>query len=241
MAIRNKAREAGASVLFLACETGAALVAERLGFSFVTLLALVGVAILVWGWWPDLRALGGKRRMIPLIGMIVCGIGFFGFAGWHFWPVQIPMVVPTTDTEASPTQDEASIKVVEAPLTLAKNPDGSDRTFVSVSPYDLMSFYKKNTSAQAQQLVQPYLRNWIALSGVVYDVKKNSDDIMIQPGTSALSIIMSGGDIQMHFDPSEAGNAEAALLIRGSKFSAVCRIDDIQEVGVALAKCRLFH
>lgn len=29
---------------------------------------------------------GGQRRMIPLIGMIVFGVGFVGCATWYFWP-----------------------------------------------------------------------------------------------------------------------------------------------------------
>jgi membrane protease YdiL (CAAX protease family) len=30
---------------------------------------------------------GHKRRMIALGGMIVCGIGFLGFAAAYFWPI----------------------------------------------------------------------------------------------------------------------------------------------------------
>lgn len=30
---------------------------------------------------------GAKKRMIPLVGMILFGIGFIGCASWYFWPI----------------------------------------------------------------------------------------------------------------------------------------------------------
>lgn len=41
--------------------------------------------------------------MISLVGMIVCAIGFIGFASWHFWPVQTDPKLPEKTAVAVPS------------------------------------------------------------------------------------------------------------------------------------------
>ena len=47
-------------------------------FGLATLIAIRGE--------QEAEREGGKRRMLPLIGMIVFGVGFVGCATWYFWP-----------------------------------------------------------------------------------------------------------------------------------------------------------
>jgi hypothetical protein len=49
------------------------------------LITLLSGAFLVY----EYRQLVRSARVIPLIGMIVCGFGFAGFAVWYFWPQSI--------------------------------------------------------------------------------------------------------------------------------------------------------
>lgn len=53
----------------------------------VTVPALIGSAgLTLYFLWPEIRDFHKDRRVVALIGMIVCAIGFAGFAGWYFWP-----------------------------------------------------------------------------------------------------------------------------------------------------------
>jgi class 3 adenylate cyclase len=59
----------------------------------------------------------GKKRMTPLIGMIVCGVGFVGFAAWYLWPPQSSVQAigappaPGPDPSAAQTRTEEAKKV----------------------------------------------------------------------------------------------------------------------------------
>jgi hypothetical protein len=58
------------------------------GLGLTALLLGAAVVIAIKGEAGEPR-IGHKRRMIALVGMIVCGIGFLGFAGAYFWPAAI--------------------------------------------------------------------------------------------------------------------------------------------------------
>jgi hypothetical protein len=42
--------------------------------------------------------------MIPIIGMVVCGLGFLGCVAWYFWPPSVPQ------REAAPLQAKEAIQ-----------------------------------------------------------------------------------------------------------------------------------
>jgi hypothetical protein len=58
------------------------------GSTLVTLALFALAAALAVRGERDAEREGAKKRMTPLIGMIVCGVGFVGFAAWYFWPPQ---------------------------------------------------------------------------------------------------------------------------------------------------------
>ncbi len=62
-------------------------------------IGLLGAAVLIAiRGERDAEREGAKNRMIPLIGMIVCGIGFLGFAAWYFWPTQTQLTSDLDNT-----------------------------------------------------------------------------------------------------------------------------------------------
>jgi hypothetical protein len=56
---------------------------------------------------------GAKKRMIPLVGMILFGIGFIGCASWYFWP---------TSETALVAEDERSKKPLSIPISITSLP-----------------------------------------------------------------------------------------------------------------------
>ena len=55
----------------------------------------------------EYRHLIRSARMIPLIGMVVCGFGFAGFATWYFWPRSIsPGALPSAGSP-SPNKNDS--------------------------------------------------------------------------------------------------------------------------------------
>jgi hypothetical protein len=51
-----------------------------------------------------------RRRMVPLLGMVIFGAGFLGCAVWYFWPVSV-----TTSTDQRNTAIVSSPSPVVAP------------------------------------------------------------------------------------------------------------------------------
>ena len=70
--------------------------------------------------WPEVKAIHSTRRqrMLPLIGMIACGIGFLGFAAWYFWPT-----IPANSAKNSPV--ETTKEVHDVPHLMAPKPASS--------------------------------------------------------------------------------------------------------------------
>ena len=87
---------------------------EHPGLSFwgsaIVTLALFALAagLAIRGEREAEREEGAKKRMIPLIGMILCGLGFVAFGGWYFWPSATIVLTepdrhPAAPKEASPS------------------------------------------------------------------------------------------------------------------------------------------
>jgi hypothetical protein len=45
-----------------------------------------------------------RPKMIPIIGMVTCGLGFLGCVAWYFWPPSVPQ------KEAAPLQEKEAIQ-----------------------------------------------------------------------------------------------------------------------------------
>lgn len=71
----------------------------------------------------------GAGRMIPFYGMIICGLGFGGFATWYFWPMQegrvssvsavrsmLAMPVPQQEQQAAPKNEAEGVEVCSNPI-----------------------------------------------------------------------------------------------------------------------------
>jgi hypothetical protein len=62
-------------------------------------LIILGASLVLHGTWSAIRQ---GRRMLPLIGMAVFGLGFLGSAAWYFWP--------------NPTKPQSSLSAAETSL-----------------------------------------------------------------------------------------------------------------------------
>jgi Leucine-rich repeat (LRR) protein len=58
----------------------------RAGVFVGVALIILGATLVLNSTWSAARQ--GRRRMLPLIGMAVFGLGFFGCAVWYFWPAK---------------------------------------------------------------------------------------------------------------------------------------------------------
>jgi hypothetical protein len=77
-----------------------------------TIPAAIGCAVLtVYFLWPEIRDFHKNRqkRVIALIGMIVCSIGFAGFAAFYFWPSGISESNEASKVEAVLAQPSAPL------------------------------------------------------------------------------------------------------------------------------------
>jgi hypothetical protein len=58
----------------------------RAGVFVGVALIILGAGLVLNSTWSAARQ--GRRRMLPLIGMAVFGLGFLGCAAWYFWPAK---------------------------------------------------------------------------------------------------------------------------------------------------------
>jgi archaellum component FlaG (FlaF/FlaG flagellin family) len=64
-----------------------------IGATVIAALAVVVALILALGDKEEAEELGRRGKMLPLIGMILCGVGLAGFGAWYFWPASAPSTV----------------------------------------------------------------------------------------------------------------------------------------------------
>lgn len=174
-----------------------------------------------------------------LVGVFLTGEGFISY--WHFHSQNTVQTVTSTikakETEEKENESSGIKLIYPPPLNARRNPDGSERAFVRILPEDIISVFKTHMTEQAKALVGQYREKWIAVSGVVYDVTiTGQNDVTVVMGYTPLSIVVHGIH-QMHFDPRAPGNKSIGLLARGNNLKAVCRIDDIQQSGIAFSRC----
>jgi hypothetical protein len=78
----------------------------------VTIFLLIVAAIIAVRGERAAEREGAKKRMIPLIGMILFGIGFIGCASWYFWPTSNTVLV----VEGEQSKKQLSIPISITPL-----------------------------------------------------------------------------------------------------------------------------
>jgi hypothetical protein len=184
----------------------------------------------------------GAWKFLAIIGLLLLFSGVGGFLYWHF---HMPLVeykndnaIPNNPPTPSAQAKNDNTTLIEPPIALRHNSDGSERIFVQVTPSDLMAEFKTHTEEHAKEIVRRYLGKWMALKGTIYDISTNNrGDIKVDiGGTDALSALMNGVH-QLHFDVRSQD--KLSVQKRGNIISAVCRIDDITGIGIALALCEI--
>jgi hypothetical protein len=148
---------------------------------------------------------------------------------------------PTGASGNSHEEPTGTPRLITPPSSARRNSDGSERIFVSVSPIEMKEVFDKHTMLQAQGLLQPYKGKWMALSGGLNDIHKdNGGGMMVNLGAPGLGAFFNYGmALQLHFDP--VWNEKLSVLKKDSIISAVCRIDDIQQIGMAFGGCELIE
>ena len=196
------------------------------------------------------------KRMWPQYLMILSGclffVGFIGFLQLNVTtesqnrtstevpPPIAPSVPPHPKSPPSPPSppDKGATTLIEPPPSMRRNSDGSERIFVQVSPSDLMGEFKTHTEEHAKEIVRRYLGKWMALKGTVYNVSTdNGGGVQVDVGGNDALSVITNGVLQLHF--ALRFREKLLVLKRGQTINAVCRIDDIEEVGLALAQCEI--
>jgi len=109
-----------------------------------------------------------------------------------------------------------------------KNPDGSLRDFVKKSIKDLVKPYDTETTVTADAIVSSDKSKWIALTGIVRDVRIYGDRTVV---------FLEGGNQSgsLTFDASK----EALSLKKGVRVFSVCRISEISRNSVDGEHCEM--
>lgn len=227
-------RTTSTSVATLAALVGAGLMGMFPSQQWIGgLVVLAGVLIFIWDLHIDHGQFeAGSPKTVgvrlahawpqfwkaAVAGAIILGGGWLA---WVYFTSSATTIMPTPPEEAR------------------NNPDNSERIFVQVSPHDIAQEFQNRTTDQANALVSRYIGKWIAISGSVWDISPDkSGGVEIDlGGPNALAIIMSGVFLQLHFSPE--WKDRISVLNKGSKINAVCQIDDIQQIGMALGSCEL--
>ena len=96
----------------------------------------------------DTEREGAKKRMTPLTGMIVCVVGFVGFATWYFWPPQ------------------SSVRTIGAPAARAADPgageakSGEAKNANPVIAVDCRGYPSNNGADKRAKHLRSYLYVW---------------------------------------------------------------------------------
>jgi len=94
---------------------------------FLYILLLVSIFMIAWSLPPIMRGIADharqRKRMFPFVGMIVCGIGCIGFAGWYFWRAPAPTKVVSVAPQApSPAPAASAARTQSTPSPAQAGP-----------------------------------------------------------------------------------------------------------------------
>ncbi|WBU29025.1 hypothetical protein OOZ54_20530 [Rhodopseudomonas palustris] len=180
------------------------------------LIAAIGLILIYWSTRP--REI---RMSYPVIGMLICAVGFVGFAFWHL------VSQATLATSLSPPDEpisESKRAEIIAPFQaqiealkkqMAAPPSPSSQIFFSGGPTteppekreytnrsvrDLLSLYEGKTAFQADKLMEPYKGMWLETEGKIVGLYPDGQG-------AAVAALRNGGDmIECRF-PAESSKA----------------------------------
>ena len=170
---------------------------------------------------------------IAVIGALVIGLG------WLLWlSIFRGSILSVVGLDTSPDAT-GSVVLIEPPRSVLFNPDGSKRIFIPVSPNEIKANFDGRTNVQANALNAPYLGKWTAITGKIGNIYSNSDGATMVDFGSVEAIGSGAMMVQANFESS--WHDQLSVLKKGQKISIACKIDDIEELGMALSACELIN
>ncbi len=135
------------------------------GGIFVTAI-LIFVAVIIGLRGEANRPEGGHRqRMIALVGMVVCGAGFLGFAGAYFWPSPLPTHGEVHPSPPSVTPDAIRAAQLQAISTLESDLSKDEMGLRQM--FDMQNILEKNIKVQVARIA-------FRIAGRLEDFKYNN-------------------------------------------------------------------
>ncbi len=173
---------------------------------------------------------GVENRMIPLIVMVVCGLGFICFFTWYLWP---------TTRQTNSDLDGAITPRQNAPVRSDPRPQASNDSpppvILDVTPDYLMELYRDHSSVQADKLAAFYIGKLIPVSGRLEDVHGptfgNKDKMEVSLHNNRKQIVL----ISLYFKIKWRERLE--VMQKNQKLSAICEVLRIGSYYLDLDNC----
>ncbi len=169
------------------------------------------------------------RRMVKATIIVGFISGLF-MLGMDRWMVYLKVQAnPSTEGSAS----------ISPPSTA---PNTTERIFIDITPEQLVGFYKKYNSAQADDLVKPYISQWVKVSGSVNDV--NREKGFTEPDTVRLSLAVEDANgwivyaVLADFNDQRWMN-RALVFRKDEKATVVGKIKRVMPSGMAVVNCEI--
>lgn len=193
--------------------------------AFVFLLAWGALVLAVY-----ISTFWDKHRPWMIALSTVSAVVFF-FVWWAYLPL------PPDTTRVVPTLSAASSQT--SPPLSPSTAQNEQRVFTDITPEQLIGFYKKYNSAQADQIVKTYIGQPLKASGVVYDVERIGDDVRMLLMVKG----MSGWThyaISARFD-DQRWKDRAVVFDKGETVTVAGRILGVSETSVLLEHCEIIE
>jgi hypothetical protein len=191
--------------------------------------------------------------MTPGLGIFVAGLvlaGCLNFAAvWMTYRSSSKKQTPAAANSDFPSSDlpKAFVQIQDPSPAPAKLDDGSapppviqveDRTFVreNITPEYLVGLFEGHTSIQAKRLVEPFIGNWMMISGRLGEVlSTDPDGAQVTFSERRLSELAA---VLMYFQGKKWVD-RLSILKREDSIAVVGQITQINSVWVQLDNCEL--
>jgi hypothetical protein len=145
-----------------------------------------------------------------------------------------------SEASATPHSTPATRTKTNAPTTSMVSVDngpGSRLHPLTLDPSIFTGFYKHHTTLKAAALYNPYFGKWIIIRGRVMDVWPRDND-------GSTGVKLSAGHykttVGLRFSKREQSDA-VALLDRGDKLAATCRLSYVFNSGLTADQCEIVN
>jgi hypothetical protein len=227
---RNEARHLAAWLLTVAFELGAGILSQQQEWTVVTILFWTGIACLVVGYFPDLKARFRSGNMLgwELLKQAIVAVVMASAVYWitFFATIQIQQMMITPAHLFEPDSDALK-----------------DKTFVRETPEQIMSYFTTYTNITANRMLGEFIGKSYAISGNVGDVQdlhsvlgagplfmKNQISVYLEQKSLSPLVVLTFADRWM---------PEIELAKKHDKISAYCKIDKITSFSLNLNDCQL--